>query len=336
MKNKPLVSVIMPLYNASEFLFEAIRSVINQTYENWELIIVDDGSTDDSLAVVKRYESDKIRVYTQPNSGACVARNKALSLAKGELIKFLDADDVLFSECLDQQVNQIFQLEMHQIPFGDYNFIDKESKLLFEYSFDLSEELYANQPYFFSKHWEIITSSPLHRKELLISIDGFDESLARGQEFDLHFRLALSDVEFIYFPTRTYCYRSHQSPSRISTGTKEKITYTDQLYLETRYLKFERLLKAKYNAVPKEYYADFFYFWFSWARQSFGTCHKKEGLIALEKANEFMQKNHFFKWYTRMGRFIGFINLERLFQLRLKLIKKKQSQHVVEGIAKYI
>lgn len=331
-----LISILMPCYNASAFLSDSIMSCIHQTYTHWELIIVDDGSTDDSLAVMKRYESDKIRVYTQPNSGACAARNKALSLSKGTFVKFLDADDLLSPDCLEKQVAQMHTLGAHQIPFGDYNFIDTTNNVLCEYTFNLSEELAINQPYFFSKHWEILISCPLHRKECIISIEGFDESLARGQEFDLHFRLALSGVEFVYCPLQTFSYRSHQSASRISTGTKEKITYTDQIYLETRYLKFERLLKTKYNAVPKEYYADFFKFWFSWARQSFATSHKKEGLIALDKANEYMRKSHFFKWYTRVGRFIGFINLEKLFQLRLKLIKKKQSKHVVEGIAKYI
>lgn len=336
MKNKPLVSVIMPLYNASEFLFEAIRSVINQTYENWELIIVDDGSTDGSLALAQTYASDKISVYTQPNSGACVARNKALSLAKGEFVKFLDADDVLLCDCLEKQVYQIQQLATHQIPFGDYNFIDEKSHLVFEYTFDLLEELYANQPYFFSKHWEIITSSPLHRKELLISIDGFDETLPRGQESDLHLRLALSDVEFIYFPTRTYCYRSHQSASRISTGTKKNKTYQEQLYFETRFLKLERLLIAKYNIVPEIYHAMFFKFWFLWARKSFANYHKDKGLQALRKASKYVKKNRAFKLYKVLGSIIGFVNLERIFQLRLKLMRKKNSPQTVTGIAQYI
>ncbi|MGI6469954.1 MAG: glycosyltransferase family 2 protein, partial [Paludibacteraceae bacterium] len=116
MENNPLISVIMPLYNAALYVEEAIQSVVNQTYTDWELIIVDDGSTDDSLAVVKRYESDKIRVYTQPNSGACVARNKALSLAQGAFVKFLDADDLVAPDCLEKQVAQIQTLAANQIP----------------------------------------------------------------------------------------------------------------------------------------------------------------------------------------------------------------------------
>lgn len=336
MENNPLVSVIMPLYNAALYVEEAVKSVINQTYPYWELIIVDDGSTDNSLEIANGFCDDRIKVLSQKNSGACVARNKALFLATGEFVKFLDADDVLFAECLAQQVPQILQLAGHQIPFGDYDFIDKESKLLFEYSFDLSEELYANQPYFFSKHWEVITSSPLHRKELLISIDGFDETLPRGQESDLHLRLALSDVEFIYFPTRTYCYRSHQSASRISSGSKKRKTYQEQLYFETRFLKLERLLIAKYNIVPEIYHAMFFKFWFSWARKSFANYHKDKGLQALNKASKYVKKNRAFKLYNVLGSIIGFVNLERIFQLRLKLIKKENSQEIVRGTAQYI
>ena len=128
----------MPLYNAAFLVESAIQSVVNQTYNYWELIIVDDGSTDDSLAVVKHYESDKIRVYTQPNSGACVARNKALSLTKGDFVKFLDADDLLSPDCLEKQVAQMNTLGAHQIPFGDYNFIDIANNVLFDYTFDLT------------------------------------------------------------------------------------------------------------------------------------------------------------------------------------------------------
>lgn len=78
-----LVSVIMPLYNAEKYVAAAIDSVIAQSYDNWELIIVDDGSTDGSLAVASSYSSDRIRILSQPNHGACVARNKALLHAKG-------------------------------------------------------------------------------------------------------------------------------------------------------------------------------------------------------------------------------------------------------------
>jgi glycosyltransferase involved in cell wall biosynthesis len=103
----PLVSVIMPLYNAEKHVAEAIQSVIDQTYPCWELIIVNDGSTDNSLAVARQFESDKIKVYSQENRGASAARNYGYSFAKGEYIKFFDCDDILSTNMLEVQVARL-------------------------------------------------------------------------------------------------------------------------------------------------------------------------------------------------------------------------------------
>lgn len=103
-KINSLVSVIMPLYNAEKYVGEAIESVINQTYTNWELIIVNDGSTDNSLEVALKYQSESVKVFTQENKGASAARNYGLKEAKGEYIQFLDADDVISSNKLEEQL----------------------------------------------------------------------------------------------------------------------------------------------------------------------------------------------------------------------------------------
>jgi glycosyltransferase involved in cell wall biosynthesis len=99
------VSVIVPLYNAEKFIAETIESIINQSYKNWELIIVDDGSTDKSLEIVRSFESKKIKVFSQPNKGASAARNYGLEQSTGEYIQYLDADDILASNKFETQVN---------------------------------------------------------------------------------------------------------------------------------------------------------------------------------------------------------------------------------------
>ena len=92
MLNKPLVSVIIPVYNAERYLAEAIESVLAQTYRPIEVIIVDDGSTDSSADIAKRYNS-LVRYFFQPNSGLAAARNKGISQAKGSFFAFLDVTD---------------------------------------------------------------------------------------------------------------------------------------------------------------------------------------------------------------------------------------------------
>ena len=93
---KALISIITPNYNASKFVAETIKSVLNQTYENWELIIVDDCSTDDSVAIIENFSKSDVRIKLinlTVNSGPAIARNKAIELSKGAYIAFLDSDD---------------------------------------------------------------------------------------------------------------------------------------------------------------------------------------------------------------------------------------------------
>jgi glycosyltransferase involved in cell wall biosynthesis len=92
-----MVSVLIPCYNNEAFVGKAIESALEQTYSNIDVIVVDDGSTDQSLQVIKSY-GDQIKWHTGPNRGACAARNTAFSLSKGEFVQFLDADDILLRE----------------------------------------------------------------------------------------------------------------------------------------------------------------------------------------------------------------------------------------------
>ncbi len=92
---KPLVSILIPAYNAESFLGDTIRSALAQTWERKEIIIVDDGSRDATLAVAKQFESATVKVVTHPNQGAAATRNKAFSLCQGDYIQWLDADDLL-------------------------------------------------------------------------------------------------------------------------------------------------------------------------------------------------------------------------------------------------
>lgn len=107
----PLVSIIIPFHNAEKFLAEAIESVLEQRYDNWELLLIDDGSTDSSTNIANEYArkiDKRIRYVEHPshqNRGACASRNAGVSIATGEYIAFLDSDDVWLPEKLRQQLN---------------------------------------------------------------------------------------------------------------------------------------------------------------------------------------------------------------------------------------
>lgn len=104
---KPLVSILIACYNAESWLAETIESAIAQTWEACEIIIVDDGSTDNSLAIAKRYESSRIKVINQPNHGQSAAENIALAAAQGDLIQYLDADDLLAPDKIECQIQAL-------------------------------------------------------------------------------------------------------------------------------------------------------------------------------------------------------------------------------------
>ena len=115
---RPLVSILIPAYNVEEWLGAAIASALGQTWRHREIIVVDDGSTDRTLAVVRQFESKGVRVVTQPNQGAAAARNKAFSLSRGDYIQWLDADDLLSPDKVAHQMQRAEQLRDARMLFS--------------------------------------------------------------------------------------------------------------------------------------------------------------------------------------------------------------------------
>lgn len=125
-----LVSIIMPSYNTERFIADSIQSVLNQTYQNWELIIVDDCSTDNTDTVVASFTDSRIKyLKNEKNSGAAVSRNRALREAKGKWIAFLDSDDLWMPDKLDKQITFMKQHD-YKFSYTDYEKIDEESNKL--------------------------------------------------------------------------------------------------------------------------------------------------------------------------------------------------------------
>ncbi|MEA5596126.1 glycosyltransferase family 2 protein [Rivularia sp. UHCC 0363] len=210
-----LVSIVIPCYNNEPFIEDAIASAVNQTYNNVEIIVIDDGSTDKSLEIIRLFENH-IQWETSSNQGAPKARNRGLELARGEYIKFLDADDILLPDSLERQVEKASQLssERKAIIYGDAIWINRDGKPL------------PNNPLLPRKANEDpvshilsqcpLTSCPLHKRDYLLEIGGFDPLIPKGQEHDLHLRLVLAGVEFVYHSGAVYQYREYSDTNRIS------------------------------------------------------------------------------------------------------------------------
>jgi glycosyltransferase involved in cell wall biosynthesis len=106
-KSCPLVSICMPAYNVSDYVGDAVRSILAQSYTNWELIIVNDGSTDNTATALNQFSDRRIRIYEQENRGQCAAANEAYKYSRGQLIKFMDADDLISPMFIEDQVRCI-------------------------------------------------------------------------------------------------------------------------------------------------------------------------------------------------------------------------------------
>lgn len=330
LENNIMISVIMPCYNASKYIVEAIQSLVKQTFTDWELVIVDDGSTDGSVQVVMNYVQtlseklqQKIHHIQQSNSGACVARNRGIHESTGDYIKFLDADDILMPTCLEEQMQQITQLKENQIPFGYYGNVDEHGTLLSNYQFSPNElaAVEADPINFFFHNWRILITCPLHRKEILLRVGGFDESLKRGQETDLHFRVSLEEVRFMYYPTYTFLYRDYCAQSRISSNFEEG---TSQLtkHREKMMIRKEQQLLSHYGVMPKQYHPCYADFWFSQARKNFALQDKKAGMVCLKKAEQYGITQYFQRFYLKFGNIVGYVRLEKVFRWRLKMMHK--------------
>lgn len=103
----PLVSILTPAYNAEIYISQAITSIIDQSYSNWELIIIDDGSSDSTKDIIKSFQDSRIKLITQSNSGVSRARNRGLEIARGKYITFLDADDILPPQSISLRVQYL-------------------------------------------------------------------------------------------------------------------------------------------------------------------------------------------------------------------------------------
>ncbi|WP_248912369.1 glycosyltransferase family 2 protein [Gelidibacter algens] len=125
--NNPLVSIITACYNSEKYISDTILSVLNQTYQNWELLLVDDFSADKTISIITNFEkrNDRIKLFQLPkNSGAAVARNRAIEEANGRFIAFLDSDDRWLPQKLEKQVS--FMLDnAYSLTHTSYELIDE-------------------------------------------------------------------------------------------------------------------------------------------------------------------------------------------------------------------
>ncbi|MCX6376313.1 MAG: glycosyltransferase family A protein, partial [Armatimonadetes bacterium] len=230
----PLVSILIPCYNAERWVGDAIRSALAQTYEPKEVVVVDDGSTDGSLDVLKSF-GDAIRFESGPNRGACEARNRLTALSRGEWLQYLDADDYLMPDKIAKQMDVVQQTECDIVVSPWVT--DTEGTL---YVPDIRDPWVS---LFDSRIGNTISN--LWRKELVVAAGGWDPQQLRYEEGLLFVRMLEKGARVACCPTAIAVARSvnaasisHQGvPSAVRHGTlviEEAITFLESTGEMTR------------------------------------------------------------------------------------------------------
>lgn len=186
-----LISVVVPVYNCATTISDTIKSVLSQTYSNWELICVDDGSTDDGESIINEFCKTDSRIHfikrTRQPKGGSVCRNIGAFSASGDYLIFLDGDDLLVSTCLENRLKVIRESSADFVVFPMASFKEDPAQAK-----KCSRTDVKNMKYFFASAqggWQV--TSPIYKTEFFNSLNGFNESFPRLQDIELHFRAIL-------------------------------------------------------------------------------------------------------------------------------------------------
>ncbi|MFC4478219.1 glycosyltransferase family 2 protein [Flavobacterium chungangensis] len=224
----PLVSIIIPTFNRAHLIGETLGSILTQTYQNWECIIVDDGSTDNTVEVVNKYiEKDKrFKLYYRPSDrqpGGNAARNYGFEVSNGEYVKWFDSDDIMYPEFLQTQVSILTNNKLLDFCTCQWEYFYEDGKIAKIY-INLNPE--SHPLYAYLLDWHVFaTPSPLWNRTFLANKNLFDVNLFRSQEADFHFRMLSFSPKYVAHADFLYkVRRGHESIESTSADLKKQLS----------------------------------------------------------------------------------------------------------------
>ncbi|HOK65214.1 MAG TPA: glycosyltransferase [Anaerohalosphaeraceae bacterium] len=234
-KDNPLVSVIMPAHNAREFIGEAIESVLIQNYPHFELLVINDGSEDDTEAVIKRYEDERIRYFVQERGGPSAARNEGIRRSKGEFFVMLDADDCLSADHLGQMLDAFDEYPEADLIYCKTILIDEEGRTIQvhqQLEFSDSNQLIRE---FFHAGFPLLPFRTMIRRRVFEQIGEYDPSLWVAEDFDMWRRFLKQGLVFRYWPKSFYGRRIRENAWSKTVTPEKAATHFSVLrrYLDT-------------------------------------------------------------------------------------------------------
>ncbi|MGA9532817.1 MAG: glycosyltransferase [Anaerolineales bacterium] len=253
------VSVIVPAYNQSRFLGAALESIFNQDFEDFELVVVDDGSTDETADVVRSYKDARLHYYFQPNSGLSAARNTGIRKSSGEFLAFLDADDLFLPSKLTSLLRAFHESPELGLVAGQAILIDESGRRI--------GKTFSQGPP--NPIERMLLGNPLHVGSVLLrhgcqeKVGYFDEMLQSYEDWDYWLRLAYAGCRIGWVDEPVSMYRFHQDQMTRDGETMtaavfsvlNKFYFTSQLRGEWRSLRNEAYSRAHLRAAAQDFAA---------------------------------------------------------------------------------
>jgi len=278
MKKNPQISIVIPVYNVEKYIDRCIKSILNQTYKDYELILINDGSTDSSLKIIKEYEKkyNFIKVFDQKNSGPAITRNKGIEESCGKYIMFVDSDDYLDLDFLENYINNI---KDNDIVIGGFRKVD-DNKVLFKRKLIDCE---------FSKY--IVTGPVCHlyRRDLIKNVRFLDTEMSE----DIYFNVKVYELNPKIKAIDYIGYNYYTNPTSISNtkhkGFNDNINFTEFVeelksdtiknkelheYFIIRYVIWYLLYSGK--NVNKKSFLEHYKKYFSWLEKNFSNYKKNK------------------------------------------------------------
>ena len=258
------MSICIPAYNAGEFIMQTIGSILGQTYTNWELIIVNDGSTDNTTQKLRSVCSDdRIKIYSQENRGQCHAANRAFDFSRGSLIKFMDADDLISENLIEKQVLALIDMNEDTISYSlwgrfynndlntfqpDKNFVNDQQNPL--------EWLIASMT---EKQVMLQCGLWLIPRNVLLKSGLWNEKLSLINDFEFFIRVLMNATSLRYAPDAILYYRSGLENSLSKLISDQSIASAfNSIAMGTQYL-LQRENSGRVRKICADCFQDFIY-----------------------------------------------------------------------------
>ena len=239
-REAPLISIIIPVYNSENYISDTILSCLNQSYQNIEIILINDGSTDKSEDIIRQFIDDnRVKYFAIKNVGACDARNFGISKAKGQLYQFLDSDDMVDVNKLHQQMNHYFQMGDDYIYSSRMGTVSGTNRTL-DPGYELYQRNFTPQQYFettltqFGRY--ITTGSWLVPAKILKSTYGWDSNAGLNDDGEYFMRIILNSTGIVFCKEALFFYR-RDVPNSLSKRFDSKEVYLKWLFSYSSYVK---------------------------------------------------------------------------------------------------